>query len=285
MIRCVRWVRGVLLLAVLQSAALGFGNEGHEIVAKIAERRLSKEAKASLEQLLAEVRKDDTTISEDETSFERMATWADEIRRKTPHTAPWHFVDVPNDKETYDEKRDAENGCIVTALVKFESVLADKSRSAAERFEALRFLIHFVGDLHQPLHCDERDNDRGGNDVHVKLPGSKSKKGTNLHSVWDTYLVKRVIGDASPEDAAEELDSETIAQDSKAWKKGTFEKWANESHQLAQTEAYQEEVPEKGEPSKTLSEEYLDNGEKIVRVQLRKAGVRLATVLNRVLTK
>jgi hypothetical protein len=92
-----------------------------------------------------------------------IANWADQIRRERQSTAPWHFVDIPTTQPSFDEQRDGNHGNnVVHKLREFEKVLADKSKPKEQRAEALKFVVHFAGDIHQPLHCAERDHDRGG---------------------------------------------------------------------------------------------------------------------------
>jgi hypothetical protein len=159
----IRFVFALLTLASPQQA-FAWGQEGHSIVAEIAERRLDIDTVNKVRVLLG-----------GNVSMASVSSWADDFRSSHPETAGWHFVDIPLDKTAYDPTRDCnpdKGDCIIHAIARFKSVLGDCSKSLAERSEALRFLIHFVGDIHQPLHDETRygadgKDDRGGNDVQV----------------------------------------------------------------------------------------------------------------------
>ena len=146
---------------------------GHRIVALVATPRLAPRAAAEVARLL------------DGGSLASVATWADSVRTKHPETGPWHYVDIPTWESSYNPERDCPKGaCIITALTEKLAILSDKGRSKADRGDALRFVVHFMGDLHMPLHNGER-SDKGGNDVKLTFNGRQ----TNLHSVWDSGLL------------------------------------------------------------------------------------------------
>src|SRR6185312_11260896 len=157
-------------------------------------------------------------------------------------------------------------------------ILADKSKPKHDRTEALKFLVHFMGDITQPLHCADRDNDRGGNARLVFYPGER--KATNLHAVWDTSLLKTDMQGRRVLDYAESLDKKITDKQRKDWAKGTPEQWANESHRLAVEDAYAGISPD-GSPPR-IDEAYIQKNEKVVEEQLEKGGVRLAAALNRI---
>jgi hypothetical protein len=142
--------------ALTPTEAWAWGKEGHVIVAKVAELNLSDKARKEIRKLLGPI-----PISES-----RIANFADFVRHNPDHpefadSAPWHFVDIPNDVGGYDPKRDCKGGqCVIDRIEKFKGVLAGDSPTE-DRLNALMFLVHLVGDLHQPLHCSDR-NDRGG---------------------------------------------------------------------------------------------------------------------------
>jgi len=202
-----------------------------------------------------------------------LASWADDYRAKAPRTAPWHYVDIPLNSHGLDLQRDCPKGaCVVTKIAEFQQKWSNPARSPADRREALLFLIHLVGDLHQPLHC-ENNQDDGGNQVRVRFFGEE----TNLHSVWDTGMLKR----AGDEDhlyakLAAALTPDRLA----AWPSGTIEQWANESFRLAQGTAYGllPVVPPGG--TMLLGAWYQSMAEPIAEMQLEKAAVRLASLLN-----
>jgi hypothetical protein len=251
------------------SFALGWGGTGHQIVCLIAEDHLSPQAKAGVHELLGDAHISDAEI----------ASWADEVRRERRSTAPWHYVNIPVSAAGFDRKRDGRNGNnIIDAIEKKKAILANKAATDEERVEALKFLVHFVGDIHQPLHCADRDGDKGGNTRLVMYPGQR--KAVNLHSVWDTWLLRDAMKGKRVTDYAEGLDKRIGERERMEWVKGTVEEWANESQRLAVEGAYAG-VPADGPPPK-LDQKYIDKNEKVVEQQLQRAGIRLADTMNRI---
>ena len=277
---------GVLLLVgigwglAFTPPAWGWGKEGHIIVAKIAELNLSPEAQTAIHELLSP----GARISDD-----KIANFADFVRHN-PHypqyanTAPWHFVDTPYEATSYDPDRDCkENACAVGKIEDLRKVLADKSAPHAKRQTALIFLVHLVGDVHQPLHCATR-NDRGGNMLAVTFLG-QSGNHLNLHSVWDDNLVLACMGALDEIDYANRLNANMTAAQRTELAQGTTTDWANESHSLAVQKAYRDSndnpLPTEGTPN--LDQGYVDRGKGVVELQLRRGGVRLAKILNEAL--
>ena len=190
--RIQRW----LLLAGLSLGAgsvSAWGPSGHEIVGRIAEQHLTP----ATAQLIHELLNAGNTNTEIHISDSGVANWPDFIRSDRPETAPWHFVDIPFEAVQYDPERDCRQhgGCIIEAIGRFRSVLADRQTNGAARVEALKFLVHFVADIHMPLHCAERHGDRGGNLVWVLWPGDA--QAMKLHAVWDTKFVEKNLHDRS----------------------------------------------------------------------------------------
>src|SRR5687768_12079862 len=132
-----------LLVLLLPTICQAWGGEGHQLLALIAEDQLTPAAKAAVKELL-----DGANISDAE-----VVNWADEIRRERRETAPWHYVNIPHDAEAFDRGRDGRDGDnVIDAIERQAKVLADKTQPREKRMEALKFVIHFVGDIHQPLH-------------------------------------------------------------------------------------------------------------------------------------
>src|SRR5262249_16710726 len=135
-----------------------WGGEGHRIIARIALSLMTSEAADQARALL------------DAEDFVAVSTWADAVRSERTASATWHFLGIPLDQPTYIAERDCaptEHGdCVIAALVRARAAIGDPGRTADQRREALKFLIHFVGDFHQPLH-DIGNHDRGGNEVAV----------------------------------------------------------------------------------------------------------------------
>jgi len=201
--------------------ALCWGREGHQIVVVIAESHLSATARERVRQILGP-----------DTSLAAVSTWADEIRPSRPETAPWHYVDIPLNASAIDLTRDCpKEDCVTAAISRFIAVLRDNTSSPDAKNEALKFVVHFEADLHQPLHCAD-DHDRGGNDVHVTFFGTNA----NLHSVWDTMLIERI--DSDPGHYANRLDANLKDSAIRVFEQGTVEDWAVESHGVAQKVVY-----------------------------------------------
>jgi hypothetical protein len=239
----------------------GWGPEGHALVSRIALTELTPAAKARIAGILGPGR---TLVS--------VSSWADEVRRARPESANWHFVDIPITAKRFNRERDCARGdCVVGKIEDLRRKLQDPALSPDQRREALMFLIHFVGDMHEPLHCAD-DDDRGGNTVRVVFFGRQ----TNLHSVWDSGLLGRL----PPEDQLFTELSADSARNAGKWRKGDPVKWSEECHKVARKAVYGflPKAPE-GAPV-PLGPEYEKNADPVLKEQLAKAGTRLAVVLN-----
>jgi len=262
-------IAAALFLSVAVDWAGAWGWEGHIIVAHIAEQHLTDKAKAGIAQLLGPDRK----LSDDP-----VASWADHIRRDRPETGPWHYVDIPFEATSYDPTRDCPTGrCVVAHIEHFAAVLADTNATTVSRAEALRFVVHFVGDMHQPLHSTERNHDKGGNLVKITFL-SDSETG-NLHSVWDSMLLRQYLGGQDVSGYADKLNSRITPQQMKDWAGGLVADWAWESHHQAVAHTYAG-VPIQDTPF-NLDQQYVAGNRDVVETQLMRAGIRLANVLNK----
>ena len=134
----------------------------------------------------------------------------------------------------------------------------------------MKFVVHFVGDLHQPLH-DENDGDKGGNTRHVIFDGRPD----NLHWIWDTGLLEHI--NRNPQMLAADLEANITPEEKAEWQKGSIEDWVQESHKLAQSVAYGDLAS--GNPA-PITSDYERQADPVVELQLEKAGVRLAYLLN-----
>ena len=185
-----------LLLSLLAPSALAWSNLGHRLVGDLAQRHLTPAANAQVAELLA---------GEAEPSLAGVASWADDLRRSDADafkkTATWHYINFPVGTCAYQPKRDCPDGnCVVGQIERQRAILADRTLPPAMRRDALKFLVHLIGDVHQPLHSGNR-TDKGGNGFQISLrtdlkPEAYAQKdyvdgvmGTNLHSVWDYYLL------------------------------------------------------------------------------------------------
>jgi nuclease S1 len=267
---------GALTLA---GPAMAWGPEGHSIVAEIAQQRLTPQAAQMVQKLLKG------------RSLASIASWADDYRDKHPETTNWHFVDIPLDVETYDPKRDcktdAEKGdCIVAELGRLRTALC----GSGDRAEALKFAVHFVGDIHQPLHTVLEKS--GGNDIAVDVfmrglatcPTCGAVHiPANFHAVWDVNLIQKTVwawgayvdrleqGWLATSADAKALNPDTnhtpITDD-------TFVVWANDTHKYAPTVWYLRPADD------VLDDRYLRDVLPILDRQLGIAGLRLARLLN-----
>ena len=197
-----------------------------------------------------------------------ISSWADQIRRQREATATWHYIDILIEHKHLDMARDCPKGdCVITKIAEFRKVVADPAASPVDRKEALMFLIHFVGDMHQPLHCSD-NHDKGGNDVKFDFFGRAS----NLHSVWDSGLLGRI----GQEDALFARYSAVLTnKKAKKWGKGSVEDWAEQSHKAGVKVVY-------GKLAKppAITAEYERLASPVIEGQIEKAGARLAAVLN-----
>ena len=217
--------RGLLLamlglVATAAPPARAWGDLGHEVVAELAARELGPQARAMVEDLLGD------RASQ---AMRENASWADRIRalEGLGMTAPFHYLNFPRGECRYVARRDCPGGrCIVGALERFSGQLRDSS-DREQRIEALKWVLHLVADIHQPLHAGFGD-DRGGNDVQLRFEG----EGTNLHALIDSGLLRqRRLGAL---DYADALQAEHPAPPAEAtrWDPDAPVRWAEQSCQL-----------------------------------------------------
>jgi hypothetical protein len=282
----------LLLCLLLPAAAEAWGDEGHEVIGLIAEHFLTPSVRLKVNALLAT----DTSHLTADTSLASETTWADRFRDSDRNsggaryraTREWHYVDIkirdgdldaacfgsarlPRDRPA---SAAPAHRCIVDQIAAFSDELASPATPAGERLVALQFLLHFVGDLHQPLHASD-DQDRGGNDKHVVAAGFAP--GT-LHQYWDSVFVSR-LGESSA-GVAQRLITEITPALRQAWSQGTAGDWARQSFALGRSIAYGELPRPDASGVYELPAGYVEAASDAVRVQMERAGVRLAAVLN-----
>ena len=288
----------LLLLALYSSGSWAWGDVGHEVVARVALHFMAPATRTRVEQLLAG--DTDTLTAHDPVS---VAVWADRYRDSPEngpranyhHTHEWHFVDLDlqhpslvracHGHPALPAGTAASEGpaadCVVDKIEQFSAELRALPRTGArpqdleEGRRALKFLIHFVGDLHQPLHAIT-DHDRGGNEKRVSAPGTHA--GT-LHHYWDTTFVERLGPDAPT--IADRLIARITPANLKAWQRGTPQDWALESFQTARTQGYAPLPAPDARGHYRLSGAYLDQATEMTALQLEEAGVRLAHLLDK----
>lgn len=256
-------IRFFMLAAIILMAHTAFcwGVIGHRVVAEIAQQHLSKKAKKELKKLIGRE------------TLAWWANWPDFIKSDSTwrHASQWHYVDLPGhmQKDAFITALKALPGKnLYTQINDLKAQLKNTSLPLAQRQVALRFLIHLIGDLHQPLHVG-RDEDQGGNKIVVYW----FEKKTNLHSLWDSMLIE--FQQYSYTEYAKVLD---IADENKvkAWQNSSLEDWFFESHQMSDS------IYAASPNEAKLSYKYNYDFQHVLDEQLLKGGVRLAAVLNEV---
>lgn len=279
-----------LMATLVPTGALAWGFEGHQIVADIARAELTPAVRAKVDAILM-------TDTDDLTGHDMAAeaTWADVYRSHGGRaTAQWHFVDTEIDGSADIDAacfgHPASDGaassgpsrdCVVDKVREFAAELGDRATPPAERLLALKFLLHLVGDLHQPLHASD-NHDRGGNCVLLALGGSRTQ---NLHAFWDTGVVEALGGD--PAQVAAKLRARITPALRQQWQRGDPVSWASEAFQVARSSAYTIGSPAgcPQDPSPvSLPSDYPRRAQAAAALQLERAGVRLGTLLNRSLS-
>lgn len=268
-------IRVLLVLAcgALPSTALAFGPDGHRIAGLLAEPRLCAAARAEVAAIGA-----GATLAE-------LGVWADAIRGERRESAPWHYLNIAdlrpgNGGDALAAARAAvaafrhpPEGDVLEAIARFRTALADRALSPAERLDALRFLVHFVVDVHQPLHVG-RAGDRGGNTVDVRYGGNVM----SLHRFWDTDAIE--LRGLSPRRYARLL---APRADAAAARGGSAEAAMDTADWAAESLALRDVVyglrADRARPVE-LEAEYIARAQRVVEERLVLAGVRLAATLN-----
>lgn len=307
-----------LLLAATGSPVFAWGCEGHKTVALIARRYLSAKARMGVDALLAKFPY--TPVAQFNCEPRSMpiadaALWADDVRNSRRETAPWHYQDIPIDQDGGDPSKFCPaGGCVTKAIREHVAKLKASADLTEERVEALRFVIHFVGDMHQPLHAST-NADSGGNCVPMSFferrtqitnPERKSFS-PNLHSVWDTEILRRFMQPYLSASALAERADLAFRNGRANHQEGTLEDWLREGHAIAQSVVYGRLLPsapqtrallpklrgeDQGEgcgPAATernaafnliVDDRYQQFAEPVIFEQIAKAGYRLARILN-----
>lgn len=274
----------LLLLAALPSPAQAWWEYGHETVAAVALRSVAPRTRAAIQQLLRHQKQLATPTCPART-IEEASVWPDCVKGlgdRFSYAYPWHFQDVDICKPFDLHSACAGGNCVSAQIARAQRMVADPALPTRERLMALIFLVHFVGDLHQPLHSAEHDGDQGGNRLHLAY-GAMTR--TNLHSVWDGLLADRAISTA-PAGAAGILSTLDPAE-RKRLAAGSIEDWSRESWQLARDQAYGGVAPDickAGVPAHPkLSEAQIEALVPVVRQQIARGGLRLARLLDEAL--
>jgi len=266
----------LFLIALIPAQLLAWGPKGHAIVADLAASRLTPTAKQNLQLLLGT------------DSLASIASWADSARKERDESYDWHFVDIPKDAAGFSEERDCfrpqdkhkdaltdHHNCVVDRIEMFQKTLGDEKASRAERLEALKWIVHFVGDIHQPLHAI--DEAHGGNEIKLSVFGSPKcgDYDCNLHWAWDTLLLEHA--GLSEEDYVARLNALIAQKHLENQAAGTPVEWANESHLQARQIMNTKPV--------SIDDAYYQANIDLVNQKLALGGLRLAALLNGTLGK
>lgn len=260
----------VLALVVLPQPARAWSGFVHAHICDVAYEQLSPEAKRMVQSLTR-----GEFQFEDEAGFGTACVWPDEVR-STSHrsTFGYHFINVPRGK-TYNARRDcAAFDCTTQAVTRYMHYLSDGKASMRQRAEALRFVGHFVADLHQPLHVGHKE-DRGGNDIFVMWQDETKPK--RLHAVWDG-AIPAAMG-LLPREAVAQLALQVPEKQRTAWQDGEVNAWATESFQLSQEYAYRDGSGQALKNGQQLGSEYLQHTQAIVEQRIQQSVWRLVQLL------
>ena len=235
-------------------SAMAWGQIGHRVVGKVAENYITPETKKAIQAILGNE------------SLAVASTFMDEVKSDDAydHTHAWHYTTIPNG-ETYATCEKSKKGEAVKAIEDMKAIIINPSSTLEEKKVALRFLVHLVGDIHQPLHVGN-GTDRGGNDFNIKWFYSNS----NLHRIWDSQLIEHK--EYSYSELVEVIDFTTTEQIN-LWQSSTTADWADEAAIIRETI-----YPDKG--LEKIGYEYAYQHWDLMQEQLLKSGVRLAGVLN-----
>ena len=245
----------LLTFSFQANASKVWGPTGHRVVGEIAQDYLKPKTKRKLKKLLKKK------------SMAFLSTFADEIKsdRKFNEYYSWHYINMPMDSNYTDSEKNPK-GDLYTGIETCKKVIKNKNSSDAEKIFYLKMLIHFIGDLHQPLHIGLKE-DKGGNDFKVQWHYDD----TNLHSVWDSKMIDFYdMGYQELTDNADELSRAEV----KSLQEGSLLDWVDEMHELTR------EVYSSAEKDENLRYRYSYKYFPVVRSQLQKGGIRLAKALN-----
>lgn len=261
----IRSIAVLLALVIVAGQAAGFAEKGHQLVAYICEEQLTTTTRQAVREILGE-----QTLAE-------VSTWADAERSRDRSTATWHYIDY----NIHTGRVEAEHAHQPTILdaISSQALALRQATSSTIRQRALKFLVHFVADLHQPLHCAD-NGDMGGNRTMVTLDGAELR----LHHVWDSELVEKFLARQYPQmslvEAARAI-SRKYSSKRDVFVAGTPVDWSRQSFAIARDFVYK--LPERTSEAPgavALDSSYVERSGAILEEQFAKAGTRLAYVLN-----
>jgi hypothetical protein len=278
--------RALSLLFILAPAplALAWGPQGHRTVGAIADRLLTPQTRALVQRLLTDDR-DKFGNPSGRTTLEEVSVWSDEISG-TPAARPrWHYDNAPVCGPFVIGAVCRDGDCASEQLKRLSRVMADPQAAPRERNEALKWVVHLVGDLHQPLHAAD-NQDRGGNAVQVALAGVRTRGRESLHRAWDNDFVRLALEARNRQQPPADLGPLVSAAQALLGEAGAGDpdSWATESNNLARNVAYRYAGFACGAAPQTLvvlDQAYVSGAADLVRERLLLAGARLANLLNR----
>ena len=249
------------LLIVISPSALSFGQTGHRITGAIAELNINPATRHEIDKILG-----NQSLAEASTYVDEMKSDPAKFWQKT--ASSYHYMTIPNGK-SYKQVGAPAQGDAITALNHFTKVVKDKTSSIKDKRIALYFIIHIIGDLHQPLHVG-RGDDRGGNDIKVKF----FRKSSNLHRIWDSEMIDSK--QLSYTEWTDWLNRQITANNKKAWHTIDPLVWANESKKIRE-----QIYPDKKQIGYRYNYDHLP----IVKKRLKQAGIRMAAYLDALFSK
>jgi hypothetical protein len=277
----------LLACAIPAGSAMAWGEEGHRMVGDIASRYLAPEAARQVAFLL----RNDKLVDKEpsgRTTLGEIAYWADEIK-DTPwgrRLGRWHYDDVPLCGDADYARYCPGGACASGQLARHAEMLTDRRVPVYRKNEALKWIVHLMGDIHQPLHASNH-SDRGGNTLQISFFGERDNPpygAMNLHAIWDVHMVRRLIAEKGGEDAI--VSSPIGDADRAAWERGSVSDWVEESNRVALALVYRALPvafscsPRIQRDVLPIDQAYYSQAAPVIEVQIRKAGVRLARVLN-----
>jgi nuclease S1 len=253
----------LLLALCATSPARAWGERGHRLVGALAERELSPATRAQVRDLLA---------GEPDPTLAGVSVWADELRETDAASAPLHYVRIGDRSCRFDAVRDCAAGsCVVGAIQRYARQLADRAQAPAQRRDALKFLVHFVADVHQPLHSGYR-SDKGGNEFQISLRRPASQpQATNLHAVWDYFLLAQANEPLALH--VERLQAAGKADAGAPFAAAEAAQWAESSCRLTDGDGFYPPRPGR------LPAGYLDRFRPLAEQRVREAAAELASLL------
>jgi hypothetical protein len=253
MLVCVFLLHAWIML-IPSNEARAWGPKAHLIVGHVAEHYIQPEVKTILRQ--------EFNIKH----LAQVALWADDVR-KSRRQKPWHYSNVKEGKWSYQKERDCPHGnCVVERIEFYRQILKNRDLPQKKRWEAIKYLVHFVGDIHQPLHLGNQ-SDRGGNRIKILFRGDM----TNLHALWDSGIIASRAWRVKKYSRL--LTHRINDEDVREWSDSSLVDWANESRRFALGVAYK---LNRGK----LTKAYIERASEIIDLRLSQAGVRLAKLLN-----